>query len=167
MNAITSVPARQAQPYADAASEALRNAIATATAELRPAILAYRTAHAALTASCDLLDTMRAAGSLVLAAAAIEAAAKHAEATARAALAQAMDEVGCPAVALTSHVVHLGTKQARVDIEDEGAIPAEMMRVPAPTPDKIAIGKLLRGGVEVPGARLIGNHEPQCVFRSR
>jgi hypothetical protein len=63
-------------------------------------------------------------------------------------------------------VVHPGTKPARVDIEDENAIPPELMRVPAPAPDKVAIGKQLRAGVAVPGARLIGNHEPICIFRS-
>ena len=77
-----------------------------------------------------------------------------------------MAETGCPAVALASHVVHLGTKPARVDIENESAIPAELMRTPPPAPDKVAIAKLLRAGAEVPGARLLGNHEPLCVFRS-
>ena len=78
-----------------------------------------------------------------------------------------MSETGCPAVALATHTVHLGTKPARVDIEDEQAIPAELMRTPAPAPDKVAIAKLLRAGAEVPGARLIGNQEPMAVFKGR
>jgi hypothetical protein len=108
---------------------------------------------------------LRAAGNIVLAAEAIAAASKQVETAARAALAQAVSETGCPAVALASHTVHLGTKPARIDIEDEAAIPAELMRTPAPAPGKVAIGKLLRAGGEVPGARLLGNHEPMAVFK--
>jgi Siphovirus Gp157 len=110
---------------------------------------------------------LRAAGSIVLAAEAIAAASEQVEASARTALAQAMSETGCPAVALAMHTVHLGTKPARVDIEYESAIPAELMRTPAPAPDKVAIAKLLRAGSAVPGARLIGNHEPMVVFKGR
>jgi Siphovirus Gp157 len=78
-----------------------------------------------------------------------------------------MAETGCPAVTLTTHTVHLSTKPARVDIEDEGVIPAELMRTPPPAPDKVSIAKLLRAGAAVPGARLIGNHEPMVVFKGR
>lgn len=127
---------------------------------------AYRAAHVRLTPEADLLDALRAAGGMVLAAEAIVAAAKQVETNARATLAHAMAETGCPAVALASHVVHLSTKPDRVEIENEQAIPAEFMRQPPPAPDKVAIGKLLRAGAAVPGARLIGNKEPVCVFRS-
>jgi hypothetical protein len=153
-------------PHADAAANALRDALAAATPALRDGINAYRSARTTLNAGTDLVDVLRAAGNIVLAAEAIAHAAKNAEATARAALAQTMSETGCPAVALAAHVVHLGTKPARVDIEDESAIPAELMRQPPPAPDKVAIGKRLRAGVDVPGARLIGNREPMVVFRS-
>jgi hypothetical protein len=153
--------------HADAAATVLRQALAAANAPLRDGVSAYRAAYADLGASSDLLEVMRAAGNLVLAAESIVAASKQAEATARAALASCMAETGCPAVALADHVVHLGTKPDRVDIEDEPAIPPELMRQPPPAPDKVAIGKRLRAGAAVPGARLIGNHEPICIFRSR
>jgi hypothetical protein len=162
MNAIT-----KPQSHADAAATALRQALAASHAQLRDAVASYRTACAALAPDTDLLDALPAAGNIVLAAEAITAASKQAEATARTALAQAMSETGCPAVALVNHVVHLGTKPARVDIEDESAIPAELMRTPPPAPDKVAIGRLLRAGSEVPGARLLGNHEPMVVFKGR
>jgi hypothetical protein len=161
MNAIT-----KPQSHADTAATALRQALAASHAQLREAVAGYRTAYAGLAPDADLLDTLRAAGAIVLAAEAIAAASKQVEATARAALAQAMCETGCPAVALARHVVHLGTKPDRVDIEDATAIPTELMRQPAPAPDKAAISRLLRAGAEVPGARLIGNHEPMAVFRS-
>jgi hypothetical protein len=102
-----------------------------------------------------------------LAAEAIVAASKQVEATARSALAQTMSETGCPAVALADHVVHFGTKPARVDIEDEAPIPPELMHQPPPVPDKTAIGKILRTGASVPGARLIGNNESICVFKGK
>jgi hypothetical protein len=153
--------------HGDAAATALRQALSVGHAALRDAVTTYRAASAGLATGGDLLDMLRAAGSVVLAAEAITAAAKQAEATARAALATCMAETGCPAVALASHVVHLGTKAARVDIEDESAIPAELMRTPAPAPDKAAIAKMLRAGAEVPGARLVGNHEPICIFKGR
>jgi hypothetical protein len=170
MNAITSIPATQPQPsqqsHANAAAAALRQAIVNATPPLRDAVQAYRTARVGLTPDANLLEILRAAGGIVLAAEAIVAAGKQVEATARTALAQTMTETGCPSVGLASHVVHLSTKPARVDVEDERAIPPELMRQPPPAPDKVAIGKLLRAGAAVPGARLVGNQEPICVFRS-
>lgn len=162
MNAITKL-----QSHADAAAAMLRQALAASHAPLRDAVASYRAATSDLTTGADLLDVLKGAASIVLAAEAIVSASKQAEAAARVALASCMAETGCPAVALDSHVVHLGTKPARVDIEDESAIPTELMRSPAPAPDKVAIAKLLRAGAEVPGARLVGNHEPICVFKGR
>jgi Siphovirus Gp157 len=153
------------QSHADAAATTLRRALAASHAPLREAVASYRTAYAGLTAGVDLLDVLRAVGGLVLAAEAIVAASKQVETTARDALASCMAETGCPAVALGSHTVHLSTKPARVDIADEQAIPPELLRQPPPAPDKVAIGKLLRAGAAVPGARLVGNREPVCVFK--
>jgi hypothetical protein len=121
-------------------------------------------AWAALSVSTDLVDTMRAVGSIALAAEAITNAAKAAEAVARSALAQAMADTGCPTVTLPHHTVHLGSRPASVEIEDTAAIPAHLMRAPAP--DRTAIGRLLRAGVSVQGARLIENHDPVAIFRS-
>jgi hypothetical protein len=161
VNAIT-----KPQPHADAAATALRQALAASHAALRESVTSYRTAWSALAADTDLLDVLRAAGSLVLATEAIVTASKQVEATARTALAQTMSETGCPAVVLAHHTVHLGSKPASVEIEDAAAIPAELMRVPVP--DRVTIGRLLRAGTEVPGARLINdNKEPVCVFRAR
>jgi hypothetical protein len=170
MNAITSVPASPHQPaqgtHSDAAASALRHALSAAHGPLRAAVEAYRTARAALTPDADLLEILRAAGGIVLAAEAITTAAKQLEATARAALASCMSDTGCPSIGLASHVVHLSTKADHVDIEDARAIPPDLMRQPPAAPDKVAIGKLLRAGAVVPGARLVGNQEPICVFRS-
>jgi Siphovirus Gp157 len=162
VNAIT-----RPQSHADAAATELRQALAASHAPLREAVASYRTAYAGLASDADLLDALRATGALVLAAEAIVAASKQVEATARAALASCMAETGCPSIALANHVVHLSTKPSRVDIEDERAIPPELLRQPPPQPDRVAIGKLLRAGAVVPGARLVGNQEPTLVFRSR
>jgi Siphovirus Gp157 len=163
MNAIS-----KPQSHADAAATALRNALSDGHAALRDAVTSYRTACASLTPDADLLDVFRAAGNIVLVAEAINAASKQAETTARAALAQAMSETGCPAVALAAHTVHLSTKPARVDIENAQDIPAEFMRQPPPALDRVAIGKCLRAGIAVPGARLLSdNQEPIVVFKGR
>ncbi|HEY2619456.1 MAG TPA: siphovirus Gp157 family protein [Acetobacteraceae bacterium] len=167
MDAITSSPQEPAHgTHSAAAASGLRVALAAAHGPLRAAVETYRAARAALTPEADLLDVLRAAGGIVLAAEAITAAGKQVETTVRTALAACMSDTGCPSVALASHVVHLSTKPARVDIENRDAIPGEFMRTPPPAPDKVAIGKLLRAGAAVPGARLIGNQEPICVFRS-
>jgi hypothetical protein len=55
----------------------------------------YRTATAGLTPDADLLDVLRAAGNIVLAAEAVVAASKQAEAAARTAVATAMSATGC------------------------------------------------------------------------
>jgi hypothetical protein len=165
MNASQPQPSQQS--HADAAATALRTAVTAAHGPLRDAVTAYRTASAALAPDADLLDVLRAVGGIVLAAEAIVAAGKQLETAARTALASCMSETGCPAVALASHVVHLGTKPDRVDVEDESAIPRELLRQPPAAPDKVAIGKLLRAGAAVPGARLVGNQEPVCVFKGK
>jgi hypothetical protein len=145
-----------------------RTAVTAAHGPLRAAVEAYRAARAGLTSDADLLEILRAAGGIVLAAEAITAASKQVETTARAAMANCMSETGCPAVALDHHVVHLGTKPDRVDIEDESAIPPALLRQPPPpAPDKVSIGKALRAGAAVPGARLVGNKEPLCVFKGK
>jgi hypothetical protein len=161
MNAIS-----KPQTHADAAGASLRDAITAANTPLRDGVAAYRAAWSELTTSTNLLDVLRAAGSIVLAAEAIHTAAKAAEATARTALAETMQETGCPAVTLDHHTVHIGTKPSYVAVDDQSAIPPELMRAPPPAPDKVAISKLLRAGVDVPGARLIENHHPICIFRS-
>ena len=161
MNAIT-----KPRPHADNAAAGLRDAILPAHRALAQAVQAYRSAYAGLAPDADLLDIMKAIGSIALAAEAIVAAAKHAESVARSSLAQTMAETGCPAVMLPHHTVHLGTRPASVEIEYAAAIPVHLMRAPPPAPDRTAIGKLLRAGVTVQGARLIGNREPTVVFRS-
>ena len=151
--------------YADAEATKLRAALTHA--DLAEAVASYRTAWAALIESTDLLDALEATGRIVLASETLEAKAKHAEATARAAMAQAMAETGCPAVELPHHIVHLGARRASVEIDDPAKIPPHLMRQPEPAPDRTAIGKLLRAGAAVPGARLIGNREPICIFKAK
>lgn len=124
--------------HADAAAFSLRQALSAAHPALRDAVAAYKAASAGLKPDADLLDVLRAAGEVVLAAEAIVAAGKQLEAAARAALATCMSDIGCPAVALADHVVHLSTKPDRVDIENQAAVPAEFMRTPPPAPDKVA-----------------------------
>jgi hypothetical protein len=75
MNAIT-----KPQTHADAAAATLRQALAASHAPLRDAVATYRTAIAALTPDADLLDALRAAGNIALAAEAIATAGKDAEA---------------------------------------------------------------------------------------
>ena len=57
--------------HADIAADMLRQALTTAHVRLRDAVTTYRSAYAGLSESADLLDVLRAAGGLLLAAEAI------------------------------------------------------------------------------------------------
>jgi hypothetical protein len=160
MNAIS-----KPQPHADAATTALRDAIAAASPALRDGILAYRSATHAMGASSDLLDALRAAGSLVLAAEAISASARHAEATARAALAQTLMDTGACSVRTSSHVFSASPGRQSVTITDAAMVPESMLHQPPPSPDRVRILRLLKAGQSVPGCTLTNGSQPILTVR--
>jgi hypothetical protein len=161
MNAIT-----RPQPHADAAATGLRDALTTSNPQLRDSVTAYRTAWSELTASTDLLDVMRAAGGLVLAAEAITAAAKHAEAAARAALAQTLMDTGACSVRSATHSFSASLGRQSVTITSSDEVPAHLLRQPPPSPDKVKILRLLKAGESIPGCELSNGSQPILTVKA-
>ena len=60
---------------------------------------------------------------------------------------------GVPRVPLAEATISIGKKAAAVEIVDEAALPAEVVRITT-APDKKAIAELLKAGTDVPGAKM-------------
>jgi hypothetical protein len=171
MNAITGIPATQpSQPshrsHADAAAAALRTAISAAHAPLRDAVAAYRAASAALTPDADLLEILRAAGGIVLAAEAIVAAGKQVEATARTALASTLMDTGACSIRGSTHTFSASAGRQSVNITRAADVPAEFLRQPPPAPDKVRILPLLKAGQIIPGCELSNGSQPILIVKA-
>jgi len=166
MNAITSVPAHRPQPYAAAAAATLRQVLAASHAPLRSAVTEYRAATAGLAATVDLLDVLRGAGDIVLAAESIAAAAKQAEAAARAALANALMDTGACSIRSATHTFSASPGRASVVITDAAMVPADMLRQPPPSPDKVKILRLLKANEAVPGCELSNGSQPILTVKA-
>jgi hypothetical protein len=122
-----------------------------------------RDAAADVMLEADILPTMQAAVSLIIAledeAQAAEAAAKRARLALRDAL-----EATTGSVRAGIHTAHVRAGSASVIVTDETQIPAEYMRQPPPAPDKAAIAKALKAGEDIPGA-VLRNGEPGLTIR--
>jgi hypothetical protein len=166
VNAITNIPARATQPHADAAVTALRQALAASHAPLRVAVAAYRSACADLAPATDLLDVLRAAGSIVLAAEAIADAAKQAEAAARAALAQALTDTGACSIRSSTHIFSASPGRQSVTVTSADDVPPHLFHQPAPSPDKAKILRLLKAGETVAGCELSNGAQPILTVKA-
>lgn len=111
----------------------------------------------------DILPTMQAAVSLIIAledeAQAAEAAAKRARAALRDAL-----EATTGSVRAGIHTAHVRAGSASVIVTDETQIPQEYMRQPPPAPDKAAIARALKDGANIPGV-VLSNGTPGLTIR--
>jgi Siphovirus Gp157 len=165
MNAIA--PQRPSKAtHAGAATEALRQAIAAAQKPLRDAVAAYKAAHIQLAAEADLLDALRAAGELVLAAEAIVAAGKQVEATARAAMAQALMDTGACTIRSATHSFSASPGRQSVTVTSADAVPSHLLRQPPPSPDKAKILRLLKAGETIPGCELSNGSQPILTVKA-
>jgi hypothetical protein len=161
MNAISKPPS-----HADAAATALRQALAASHAPLRDAVAAYRTATAALVPDADLLDVLRAAGNTVLAAEAIAAASKQAEAAARAALAQTLMDTGTCSIRSSTHIFSASPGRQSVTVTSAADVPEHLLHQPPPSPDKAKIMRLLKAGETVPGCALSNGGQPILTVKA-
>jgi hypothetical protein len=161
MNAIT-----KPQPHADAASGALREALAAANAPLRQAVQCYRSAAAELAASADLVDTMRAVGELVIASEAIVSASKHVEATAGATLAQTLMDTGACSVRTSSHIFSASPGRQSVTITSAADVPDHLLHQPPPSPDRVKILRLLKAGQQIPGCAISNGAQPFLTIKA-
>ena len=148
---------------ADEARDGLVTRIAACKPAVIAAINALRGPMAGLTGDADLSDAMRAAAETVLAAEALEDAAKALAATARATLAETMDATGATGFRISHHTVSVSEPKRGVLIT--GDVPAEFLRQPPPAPDKHALHKALSAGITVPGATLSNGGAPTLTFR--
>jgi hypothetical protein len=154
------------QTHADAAAAGLRDALAAANAPLRDGVSAYRAAYAGLSASTDLLEVMRAAGSLVLAAESIVEASKQVEATARSALAQTLMDTGACSIRTGSHIFSASPGRQSVVITDPSIVPEDLLYQPPPCPNKAAILRRIKAGEQVPGCALSNGTQPILSVRA-
>jgi hypothetical protein len=161
MNAIT-----KPQPHADAAATALRQAIAASHAQLRDAVASYRTAWSAIAADADLLDTLRAAGELVLAAEAIITASKQVEATARTALAQTLMDTGTCSIRSATHTFSASPGRQSVTVTSAADVPSHLLQQPPASPDKAKILRLLKAGEGVPGCEISNGSQPILTVKA-
>ena len=163
MNAITPVAGRT---HADAAATALRQALATSHEPLRSAVNQYRSATAGLAPDADLLDVLRAAGNVVLAAEAIVSASKQAEAAARTALASTLMDTGACSIRSSSHVFSASAGRQSVTVTSADDVPPDLLHQPQPSPDKAKILRLLKAGEAVPGCELSNGSQPTLTVRA-
>ena len=163
MNAIAPVAT---STHADAATAALRGAIAAPHAQLREAVAATASAVTQIRAQTDIVLLMSAVDSLSLCAEALAKAAAALHEQADAALTTAMSETGCTGFATASHTVSLVNGVPRVNIIDSAAVPSEMMTVQQPAPDKRKIAALLKSNPAVNWARLLPGR-PHLQRRTR
>lgn len=148
-----------------AATAALRAGVMADHPALKASIARYsdalRAFYGASEPTADLMDALRAAPGVILAAEEIEVAAKAMAKTARDVLATVMESTGATRIDCPYHVVSIADAPRRVILD--GPVPDEWMRTPPPEPDKTAIGKALRAGHVVPNATL-SNGAP-CTLR--
>jgi hypothetical protein len=154
------------QTHAETAATALRQALSAGHAALRDAVTAYRAACAGLSADADLLDTLRAAGSIVVAAEAIAAAGKHAEATARATLAQALMDTGACSIRSATHTFSASAGRQSVTVTSAADVPPHLLHQPPPSPDKAKILRLLKAGESVAGCELSNGSLPILTVKA-
>jgi hypothetical protein len=161
MNAIT-----RPLSHADAAITTLRQAIGAGHAPLAAAVTAYRAASAGLRSDADLLDMLRSAGALVLAAEAIVAAGKHVEVTARAALASTLMDTGACSIRSRTHTFSASPGRQSVSVTSAADVPTNLLHQPPPSPDKAKILRLLKAGETVPGCELSNGGQPILTVKA-
>ena len=161
MNAIS-----KPQSHADAAATTLRQALAASHAPLRDAVASYRSACAGLAAGADLLDVLRGAGDIVLAAEAITAASKQAEVAARATLAQTLMDTGACSIRSATHIFSASPGRQSVTVTSAADVPAHLLHQPPPSPDKPKIMRLLKAGASIPGCELSNGGGPILTVKA-
>lgn len=125
-----------------------------------------RKAVAAATGTDDIAQALAGLVPVVLDAEASAAALTEHAKRLRATLAEVMDSAGATTIRSGQHVASVSAGRPGVVVTDPAAIPATLMRTPAPVPDKAAILAALKAGGEVPGAAL-SNGGPVLSIRSK
>lgn len=154
--------ATNAEDAAGALDGVLSAALVPVSAAVRQAIAA----QGELREAEDFLPVMQAAVGIILACETMQAAAKQAEATARAALAEAMS-LGATTIQAGLHTVSLRDAPRSAVVTDLALLPTEMMTTLAPKPDLVAIRKALLDGMPMPGCQLSNGGAATVQIRTR
>jgi hypothetical protein len=147
--------------YAAQLRDALTLAASIAQGDTRLGRVA-RDAAADVMLESDIMPTMQAAVSLIVALEDEAQAAEKAAQRARLALRDAL-EATTGSIRAGVHTASVRRGSAAVIVTDPDLIPAEYMRQPPPQPDKHAIAKAMKSG-PVPGA-VLRNGEPGLTIR--
>jgi hypothetical protein len=129
-------------------------------------VAAYRTAWARLTPDADLLEMLRAAGEVVLAAEMLVTASKALEASARATLASTLLDTGACSIRTSTHTFSAAPGRPSVTITAADDVPVSLLRQPPPAPDKARIFALLKAGESVPGCELSNGSQPILTVKA-
>lgn len=140
--------------YADQAADSLQDAVEPALSGISAAVRQAIAAQGSMRDALDVVAAMQAAVAVILACEAMHQAAKSAEATARAALAHAMQSTGATTIETAGHAVSLRDAPQLAVVTNPLALPPEFMRARLPEVDRPALRQALVEGRTVPGAEL-------------
>jgi hypothetical protein len=137
------------------------------TAPLGSAITAFKAAHGTLRDAEDIIDAMRDAAGLILAAEAIKDAAGEIEATMRRKLAVVMVDTGAPSLRLEHHTISVTEPGLRLRVADPKALPASYLKARDPVPDMKAIEAAWAEGKRPAGVFQDNGGAPFVSIRAR
>jgi hypothetical protein len=153
--------------HADTIATALRERVAANALCVGAAGRNFTHAAKAASQASDVVDVMRAAVDVLVAAETLHEEADAAVKDARAALAEAMESSGCTSLATKHHSAHLARKPAFLLIADEALIPRSFYVQPPEQLDKRALVSAIKDGTEVPGASLATPNAMSLVLRAK
>lgn len=148
------------------AAAALDGALYAALLPVSAAVHQARDAQAELAGAMGLIPIMQATVGVILACEAMQAAAKQAEASARAALAQAMS-LGATTIQAGLHTASLRDAPRSAVVTDLALLPPELFVQPPPKPNLTLIRQALLDGVRLPGCQLSNGGQSTVQIRTR
>jgi hypothetical protein len=153
--------------HADTISAALRERVAANALCVGAAGRNFTHAAKVVSQASDVVDVMRAAVEVMVAAETLREEADAAVKVARAALTEAMESSGCTSIQAEHHRAHLARRPPFLSISDEASIPRSFYVQPPEQLDKRAIISAIKDGTEVPGASLATPNAMSLVLRAK
>ncbi len=152
---------------ADEARTAIQRVAREAYTRAFDAGAAFARSHTPVVRATDLVETMQAALSYIVAAEHLQEMAAEAVKSARAVLAQTMMDTGCPQVQSANQLCYLSRKPSFLSVSDETMIPRQYYVQPPPSLDRKAIMAALKAGELVPGCSMATPNDQTLNIRSR
>jgi hypothetical protein len=140
--------------YETQSRDTLHKAMADAYAPVYRAGADYASSHKKAAGVTDIVETMAAMASTILAAEHLRDTADQAVKDMRAALAEQMDSVGCTKATDGAIVAYLSKKPSFLSIDDEAIIPRHFFVTKPPELDRKSLKAALEKS-EIPGARIV------------